>query len=120
MPISYAIDAARQVVRIRLWGEVTREELDANSLRLSSDPQFRPDLPYICDARDLSVPPAIDDVVRAAYRSVFAAGTRRAIVAGSDVIYGLARLFAGRSGSVGDGLQIFRDMDEAERWLGVQ
>jgi hypothetical protein len=49
----------------------------------------------------------------------FEPGTRRAMVAVDDAVYGMARMFALRAESVGQTIQIFRDAERARDWLGI-
>jgi hypothetical protein len=50
---------------------------------------------------------------------LFAPGTRRAFVVARDVDYGMSRLF---QAYVVEGvvLEVFRDMEKAEEWLGLR
>ncbi|HJP59883.1 MAG TPA: hypothetical protein VJ865_07780, partial [Gemmatimonadaceae bacterium] len=49
----------------------------------------------------------------------FAPGTRRAFVATTDAVFGMARMFAMRAESVGQTIQVFRDLTQAREWLGI-
>ncbi len=49
-----------------------------------------------------------------------AIGGKGAIVVASDQIYGLARVYASVAANIRSGSQVFRDMDAAITWLGVE
>ena len=60
MPASYRIDLRAGVVFTLVEGHVTNEELLAHQQRMSADPDFRPTMNHVIDARAVS---SIDDVV---------------------------------------------------------
>jgi hypothetical protein len=49
----------------------------------------------------------------------FWAGARRALVVTSDVVFGMARMYQILRDESPDELEIFREMDGALQWLGV-
>ena len=58
------------------------------------------------------------EMVRDAARNqFFAPGVRRALVATSDVAFGMARMYAIASEHAGQTIEVFRDMNAAEAWL---
>ena len=82
MPASYDIDLRAGVVFTVFEGHVTNEELLEYQQRLSADPDFRPTMNNVIDTRgvtDLSVTALGVRVV--ATTSIFAPGSRRAIIA---------------------------------------
>jgi hypothetical protein len=59
-----------------------------------------------------------EDVQRLARDAVFSPHSRRALVAGSDVAFGLARMFEMFRQSMGEeGIRVFRNLDEALDWV---
>lgn len=120
MGMSYKIDQERRLVITRGWGELsTRELLDVIS-QILSDPRFDPDYRSLGDLRDVTSV-SVDTMATAqvAAAPLFADGARRAIVATSDVAYGMARMFAAYSERAGYEVHIFREMAPAEEWLGL-
>lgn len=120
MPESYEIDAARGLVVCRAWGNLSTDELREHYRRLRADPEFSPDYVQIADltrVTEFSVDSAaIETEARA---SIFAPGTKRALVAPTGLAYGLARMFAAHGTASGQDMQVFTEWQPAEEWLGV-
>jgi hypothetical protein len=118
MGMTYKIDQKRRVVLTRGWGLITtRDVLDLTS-RLLVDPRFDPTYRSLADLRDVT-DVDVDHMatVHTAVTPVFAGGTRRALVATSDVAYESATAFASFAQRSGQDVRIFRDMQLAEAWL---
>jgi len=49
----------------------------------------------------------------------FGPGARRAVVVTNDVVFGMARMYQILTDESSDELQIFRNMDDALRWLWI-
>jgi len=49
--------------------------------------------------------------------SLFSPESRRALVVPSDLGFGMARVFEQRSGERRRDIRVFREIDEARRWL---
>lgn len=47
----------------------------------------------------------------------FTPGTRRAFVAETDAVFGMARMFALQAEGLGQTIEVFRDRKKAEEWL---
>ncbi|MDE3215717.1 MAG: hypothetical protein KGO03_04915 [Gemmatimonadota bacterium] len=121
MAVAYAIDAEHQVVLVKAWGTVTgRELLDATDA-LHAMPAFRSAARELGDYRDVeTVDLDSASVQKLAARSVFAGSVPRAVVVATDVGFGMARMYQMlREGPTGDALRVFRDMDEAIAWIGL-
>jgi hypothetical protein len=125
VPADYEIDVARRLVHCRLWGEVTHAESTANRLRMASDPAFNPAFFELIDIRGVTGFGNVTsrEVMDNARESThFAPGTRRAVVATTEVGYGLARMWeAYRAAGPGtDEVEVFRSLEAAEEWLGLR
>ncbi len=46
-------------------------------------------------------------------------GNQRALICSSDLVYGLCRMFTLKSGEVPMEIQVFREVDGAAEWLGI-
>jgi hypothetical protein len=124
MPVSYRVLPEQGVVVVELRGRIDDAELLEATDRLIADADRLPGLNELVDARELEV----NDLSSAALRKVadrFAAGPRPdegvrvALVAGSDVAYGLGRMYqALRDGSAAE-FRVFRELPEARGWLGL-
>lgn len=120
MPEGHEIDVARRVVVSRAWGVLSTAEFLAHYEAVATDPDFDPTFAQLVDLRDVTAFNVDVITLRSkALQSMFRPGTRRAIVASSDVTFGLARMFGTYAESASQSIAVFRAIDEAERWLGL-
>jgi hypothetical protein len=120
MPASYAIDTGRKLVRSRIWGTPTEEEILDHGRRLRADPCFHPDFQQLLDMSEWNgILISSQRVRQAAREQFFSPGARRAFVAHSDTAFGMARMYALASEGEGQTIEVFREVCEAEAWLGV-
>jgi hypothetical protein len=122
MPCAYEIDADYRLIRTRIWGLLTYAELTANRLRMENDPAFKADFSQLADLREVTAIALTGDQIREfAAHSPFTPGTRRAVVASSDVAFGLGRVYGSYREAISpkDQIRIFRHLNDAEEWLGL-
>ncbi|MCL4301119.1 MAG: hypothetical protein KJ077_35635 [Anaerolineae bacterium] len=120
MPAFYYIDPQLRIVFSSLEGVVTDEEALNHEERLCYDPHFEPDFSQLIDCRRVTEVRATNDFIRfIAVRSPFSSKAHRAIVAGTDLVYGLARMYQMLRADE-EQIRVFRDMEEARRWLGIE
>lgn len=118
MGMSYRIDRERRVVLTRAWGVLSTHELVDVTSRILLDPRFDPTYRSLGDLREVTdITVDTLDTAHMAATPLFAPGTRRAIVATSDLAYGMARMFAAYAERNGQDVRIFRQMPDAEAWL---
>lgn len=118
MPANYEIDAEQGVVRTRLWGVVTDHEVYEHNNRLRSDPKFNSDYRQLVDMSGITKAEVSAAMIAdTAINQFFEPGSRRAIIASNDAVFGLARMFALRSESVGQTIPVYRERSSAEEWL---
>jgi len=67
---------------------------------------------------DVSITPA--GVRELAKGSIFAPRSRRAIIAGSETVYGYGRMFQILRDTSGDVIRVFWRVEDAHRWLGLE
>jgi hypothetical protein len=121
MPASYAIDSEQRLVRSRIWGTPTEEEILDHGLRLRADPCFHPDFRQLLDMSEWEgILISSQRVRQSAREQFFSPGARRAFVAHSDTAFGMARMYALASEAEGQTIQVFREFCAAEAWLGVE
>ena len=119
MPIQYVIDRTHQRILTRAEGLVTFEDL---SQHLDAEERDRGlELPELFDARGATTNVTTQQVRRLVYR---AAATLRsislgptAIVATDDLVFGTARMYAILTEDAGARVEVFRDVESANRWL---
>jgi hypothetical protein len=120
MPIKYEIDARRGRVMTTCSGNVTLREVMAHFDALQRDPGRPGRLDVLLDWTALANPPGAPQVQAAADRVslvedlVFGAC---AIVAPTDVLYGVARMFEAFARGHFAAIRTFRQRSEAEGWL---
>jgi hypothetical protein len=123
MPHEYSIDAARRLVRVRMWGELTRAEIMATGAELSNDPLLRPEFSELIDLRGVTSAIAISaEDVRAIASAALSPVARRAFAASDLAMFGLARMFATLRDltETREQVGVFRTLEEAEAWLGLE
>jgi hypothetical protein len=120
MSMSYTIDPARQLVRTRAWGVLSTTDLQDSTSRLMVDPRFEPRYRSLVDLREVTgVSADMDALAQTAAVPLFADGVQRAIVASSDVAFGVARMYAAFAARTGGEVQVFRELGDAKVWLGL-
>ena len=121
MPASYRIDVARRLVLSRAWGVFTAQDLYDHFSSLSADPVFDPSFSQLVDLRDVERVDMEPSVIRRhALERLFGEGAQRALVTSSDVAYELARMYGTFAAYVSQNVHVFRDMHDAEQWLGME
>jgi hypothetical protein len=120
MSMSYRIDPQRRLVLTRGWGVLSAQELLDITSQILVDPRFDPTYRSLGDLREVT---QIDmDTLATAHTAatpLFLPGTRRAIVATSDAVFGMARMFASFAERAGQEVRVFRELHHAEAWLEV-
>jgi hypothetical protein len=120
MPGGYTIDAARSLILSRAWDVLTGADLIRHARTLASDPGFKPDFNQLCDFRDVTEVRADAAAIRElAALNPFGSGARRALVVSTDVVFGMARMYQILTEPAPDVFEVFRDFDQALKWLGV-
>ena len=120
MPAKYWMDVPLRLVRTHEWGVLTDQDLRELYEQIRTDPAFEPSFRQLCDLREVtSITTSADTLRSLAQNQIFSPGARRAFVVGRAVDFGLARLFQTYSEVEGQTVEIFRDMIDAERWLGL-
>ena len=120
MPATYEIDPQRRLITSRLWGAVTDAVVNEHKQRLRSDPRFNPTYQMLTDLTGVTEIAVTTGMINeTSLDQFFEPGTRRAIVATNDAVFGMARMFAMRAESVGQIIHVFRDEDKAREWLGI-
>ena len=120
MPQRHQIDVARRIVVSCAWGELSTADFLAHFQAVGTDPSFDPTFGQLVDLREVALFTLDTVTIREkAARSLFQPGVRRAIVAPSDIAFGLARMFGMYAASASQNVAVFRTIDDAERWLGL-
>ena len=120
MPATYSIDVSRKLIISRAWGAITNDDVREHARMLRADPLFDPSYRQLLDMSGIT-----EDLVdfstkqEASYNQIFAPGVRRAWVSSADYPYAMARMYAIAAEAQGQVIGVFREMSEAEEWLGL-
>lgn len=121
MPITSQIDSSLGVVFSTFQGVVIKEDIEAQVERFKKDPAFQPSFNHLVDTRGTTQFDVLAEDLRAvSSQSAFNKKSRRAVVAETEELFGLARMYTVfREAAAPDQMMVFRDMAEARRWLGL-
>ncbi|MGE5647557.1 MAG: STAS/SEC14 domain-containing protein [Acidobacteriota bacterium] len=124
MPITYRIDRSTGIIRTKCAGVVTLEDVLGHLRALESDPECPPRLDVLLDfsewtseANGAELRAAGDAVGSVSHRVQFGAC---AIVAPTDLLFGMARMFEVFAEAWFRAIQVFRAAAAAEAWLSSQ
>src|SRR5262245_40949323 len=122
MALTYTIDAAQKNIRVIATGELSPEELVDLHHRFAGSPEVRPDFSILLDLRQARGEGFTTEGVRtlaalAALPTRLDPASRRAVVVRSDLGFGVARMYGLRRGDRITAFEVFRDLEEAERWI---
>ena len=121
MPHEYSVDPAHRLVRVRMWGALTRTEILATVAELVDDPRLSPDFSEVIDVTEATAAEIQTDDVRLIASALLDRVARRAFVAPDPTVFGLARMFGSFRDMKGtaEHVGVFRSTREAEEWLGL-
>ena len=120
MPVTYHIDKINKIVFVNATGEFTAVDFRIHKRELADDPDFDPDYGVLFDLRSITEFRISSAEVREFSMShMFHDRARRAYLVPADEVHGMIRVFSSLSDFESDVIQIFRDMVEARRWLGL-
>jgi hypothetical protein len=103
-------------------GELTIEMVQSAFKEIVSSSEYPPDISTIWDIRKLDLTSVdrqlMDKIIyfRQGINSIRGAA-KIALVADSELSFGLGRMYEGLSGSLAQEMSIFKSMEEAEKWL---
>jgi len=124
MPVTYVIDATKQLVRTVCARPLTFAEVLQHFRQLSDDPACAGHLDVLLDLTDAdSVPEtnqlgAVGVAVNALRKKVTFGAC--GIVAASDVMFGMMRIFEVKAEGYFAAIRVFRKIADAEAWLLLQ
>ena len=121
MSVSYRIDKSLGVVFTKQEGVVTYQEVSDHQQALLQDPDFDPSFDQLVDGTKITDTSISGTEFRLiSTTNVFGEGSRRAFVAPAlPAIYGMYRMGKILRDSESDEMQVFRDIEEARKWLGL-
>lgn len=123
MPARYVIHTEHHLVISTGWDRVSSAEIVAHRDQLHKDPDFNPAFDQLVDGRAVTgLDVSMKEARTIASRTLFSPSSKRAFVASSLAILGMARLMetyskmsAGR-----EQVRVFHDLLSALQWLGLE
>jgi hypothetical protein len=119
MPLTFHVDKTNGVIRSRGSGTLTMADLLTYFAESRADPDYEPTMHRVMDLREVTQLPSSDDVRSMATFARTKAPVetaRMAIIATSDLAFGVSMMFKGFVG-YGERLVVVRDESEAMDWL---
>jgi hypothetical protein len=115
------ITRTNSLVTLRFSGAVLDDDFRQGARGLSAIVADSPDIHELVDLRAVTSFEVTTATIAAAAQSAprFSEKSRQAFVAPRDVVYGLMRMYSILAEQQRPNLQVFRDMDEARKWLGI-
>jgi hypothetical protein len=122
--ISVDIRPSEQQVVLTGRDDLVADDIMAPLERIYGDPLFALGTNVLCDIRDARPDLAPGDIRRivefvSRHRDARGGG-KSAVVASRDVDYGMARIAQVHVEPLGVELAVFRDLQEADEWLGAE
>ncbi len=125
MAASYRIFKDIRLIIVTVSGPANFSEVADMITRLQTDPDFSMAYNVLWDSRKRTTPFTSDEIRSLAlhvriYKEVMKPKPKRAFLVSKNVVYGMLRVYEGyRSGKSNADIEIFKDRDEALKWLGV-
>ncbi len=120
MPLQSKVIEPLRLLVTRAIGALRLSDLQEHRKALLADPGFDPGFNHLFDLREVErIAFSSEDVVQATLVRAFSESSRRAIVAPQDVSFGLSRMYELHREDHSESIRIFRDLDQALQWLGL-
>jgi hypothetical protein len=123
MPVTYSIDRNARILRTRCVGDVTFAEVENHFRELEQDPALGDDFDILLDLSELTAMPTSGqlqavslEIERIQPKAPFRAC---AVVATSDLLFGMGRMFEAYVEGRFTTSRVFRQAAEAEAWLAA-
>jgi hypothetical protein len=121
MSVTHYVDTERNILFVTRSGQTSPDEEEASFRARKEDPLVAPGIPVFVDTRDVDPPDSPETIKRIAYNVAKNAARlecgRTALLVGSDVQYGMARMFMAMTELVHPHVEVFRDETAALAWL---
>ena len=123
MPIEVTVDKENDLVHRVVTGTNTTDEVLESLQAVLSHPDYRPGMRSLTDLREMKHLADANDIKRLARFLVGQANRLKpakvAVVVSSQASYGMMRMLQVYCSELPIAIEIFDDLDEAERWLGL-
>jgi hypothetical protein len=121
MPIFHVVDSEREILFVTRSGSILTQDEEAARRQREADPRIVPGMAVLVDCRAVE-PPDSPQVVRYLADNIERLAARLrcgpvAVVVSGDAEYGMARMYQSLTDPVHPQTLVFRDYDQALRWL---
>lgn len=121
MPVSHYVNKELSILVVVREGQTSGDEEEESFRARKGDPTIAPGLPVLVDNRKVDPADSIETIRRIAAivqnNAERLRCSRTALLVGSDVQYGMARMFMALTEPIHPDTAVFRDYDEALTWL---
>ena len=123
MPITHRVNTERRVLLVTREGSISRDEEEASLRARKQDPSVVSGMPVLVDSRSVHPPDSVSTVRYLA--DVVTHNANRldcgplALVVGSPVQYGMARMYIALTELAHPATQVFTSYEEAISWLAT-
>jgi hypothetical protein len=121
MAYDVRVDPERRLVEVRATGTVTDDDVLGIDNRMRSDPSIDPGFDQLVDASGATEAALTSKRIQTITASApfLSTSSRRAIVAPTDLGFGMSRMFELYRGELAGEIRVFRTRSEALAWLGM-
>jgi hypothetical protein len=122
MPVRHAIDDERALLHTVFQGEFTDDDIRAHLAELRANPRFHRWMRELVDLREVNEVSVSSRLLSAsAHWLLHAPEARRAALAPTDLLFGLARMYQTHLSEIGASqFGVFRELEPALQWLGLR
>ena len=121
MTIRYDVNTDQKIIITYASGDITLDDMREHMLMVQNHPDIEPDYSHIFDLREAGeIDIKTNDVKQLADFSYFNEQSKRAIVASSDLFYGMSRMYEIFKQDASVNIRVFRTYEEAKEWVGYQ
>jgi hypothetical protein len=121
MSINYTVNTRQRIIITSASGDISLSDMQEHMQTVQNHPEIQPDYNHIFDLRKAgNFEITTSDVKQLAEFSYFNEQSKRAIVASSDLFYGMSRMYEIFKKDASVNVRVFRTYEEAKQWVGYQ
>lgn len=121
MGVTTKVDSELGLVIKTAEGSFTADDVMESRHQMLGDPAYRPEMSILWDMREASPERLTSDSLRALVDRIRSTAngpwTKAALVVSKDAMFGTSRMFQSMAHDTIYKIMVFREMDEALRWL---
>lgn len=119
MTLRYTVYREQQIIITNASGRLTLDNMKKHMQTVQKHPDIEPDFNHIFDLREaVKIDITTGDVKQLAEFSFFNEQSKRAIVAPTDLFYGMSRMYEVFKNESSVNIKVFRNYEEAKEWVG--